>query len=93
MEFQFLIFQALKVMENGQITTMFMEFQFLIKIVICVLYYSVLYHFPILTETMSVLDFPPGFLTFCFMESHEFEVEKVTESHGILTVRKCKNPV
>ncbi len=37
-----------------------MKFQFLIKIVVCALhvYYSVLYQFPILTETMSVLDFP-----------------------------------
>ncbi len=27
------------------------------------------------------------------MEGHKFEVEKVMESHGILNVRKCKNPV
>ncbi len=55
-----------------------MEFQFLIKIVVCVLYYSVLYQFPISTETMSVLDFP-RFLTFCVMESLQFEVEKFME--------------
>ena len=60
MKFQCFIFQALKVMENCQITNMVMEshgISKLIKIVVCVLCYSVLYQFPILTETMSVLDF------------------------------------
>ena len=51
-----------------------------------------MYQFHILTETISVLDFP-SFHTVCVMESHEFEVEKVVESHGILNVRKCTNPV
>ena len=40
-----------------------------------------------------MLDFP-SLCTFCVMEEdHEFEVKKVMESHEILDVRKCKNPV